>query len=596
MSRQHSIVKHPSNYFYVSLEDDYLFLYDILAKQLDPLKVEQGQPKSASSDCKAMIAAVLEGWMNSKRPNAKNESDLYVHFTIDEWIQQLRYRYKRSVVIQCLHEMEEEGTSTDPQTGKTIKGTIKKRLFVQNTFSYLLNLPVVQSLLDDLPEQSPYDMRPRPALGRPKINGLKMDGISEEESSLKKDGIKINGLKKDSIPEKQSKKRPINAKSSLKKDAPFYTQNSVITQNSNNTKESDSRASSQPTISHPPTGDATHSPVVSLSNEDLLAELARRGILPQSPSSTSGAELSTRSVKNVDNQISRDLSTATIVGEGDARTLGGDVQSLLLEGYRQVGKNGITSLTFEDLVTAQNAALSTHNNDLSDIHAMNDGATTPSPALPESPLNTKEGQDNETVTQGNVQASEQVSCSQRVAIHTELPDMPLPNEKNKNKKPKNVVDFPAGPPLMPPPDAKWDEETAVQIMESKKGRHYSDTTRSQEKGAAKKVLKMIYDDGPITREQFEAATDDMIAWPFWKEHTTVKPMIKTLQKDDKIIAILDDLKKKPVKRPGNGSSAGVAQQKNIYTEMSLDKDLMAKRMEQRQAIIDARKQAQAVAR
>jgi len=236
MSRRHSVVRHQANYFYVPLEDDFLAMYEKIAKELDPEKIQQGKPKSASSDCKAMIAAILEGWMNSKRTTAKGEEDLYSYFSIDQLVQQLRGRYKRSVIIQCLGEMEVEGTCTDPQTGDIHTGTIKKRPYLQNMYGYVLNLPVVQALIDALPEQSPYDIKARPILGRPKKSSPKTDGISEE-CSPKKDCIKEekSSPKKDGISVKQSKNGPINAKSSPKKDTPFYTQNSN-TQNSNNTE------------------------------------------------------------------------------------------------------------------------------------------------------------------------------------------------------------------------------------------------------------------------------------------------------------------------------------------------------------------------
>jgi hypothetical protein len=123
------------------------------------------------------------------------------------------------------------------------------------------------------------------------------------------------------------------------------------------------------------------------------------------------------------------------------------------------------------------------------------------------------------------------------------PEQPIGNKRAAKPKPEKS----AGPPEMPPDDARFTAEVAVQIIEAKKGRRYSDTTRSQELSAAKKVLKMEYDEGEITREHFENAVDDLLSWPFWKQHTNVKPMIRTLLKDDKIITILDDLKRKPNK-------------------------------------------------
>src|SRR5258708_24040793 len=165
MSRQHSIVRHKANYFFQMLEDDYILMYQALAEELDPSKISKEEKVSAPADCKAMIASVLEHWMNSKRPTAKCEEDLYVYFTYPEWETALRYRYKRSTIIQCLKEMETEGSYIDEEDN-THTGTIKKRHFVQNTFQYVLNLPVLQALLEKLPEVSPFDTYEKPMLGR----------------------------------------------------------------------------------------------------------------------------------------------------------------------------------------------------------------------------------------------------------------------------------------------------------------------------------------------------------------------------------------------------------------------------------------------
>jgi hypothetical protein len=220
MSRQHSIVPHKTNYFFIPLEDDYLAMYECIAEELDPIKEEQKFKLSGPSDCKAMIASVLEAWMNSKRPTAKCDEDLFVYFTYDEWEQALRYRYKRSTIIQCLKEMEVEGYWADDSTPliKEHQGTVKKRHFVQNTFEYQLNLPVVIGLLAQLPEQSPFDQKAKPSLGRPrkssvKINGLNKNGLNSDDRDVKTDGqsVKTND-------------------SRSKINAPFYTQTRQIEQ------------------------------------------------------------------------------------------------------------------------------------------------------------------------------------------------------------------------------------------------------------------------------------------------------------------------------------------------------------------------------
>lgn len=216
MSRQHSIVIHKANYFFRVLEDDYLLLYKSMAEEVDSTKAQEERKLSASSDCKAMIASVLENWMNSKRPAAKNNDDLCVYFTIDDWLGELRHRYGRNVVIQCLKEMEAEGTFLDHdgkygEKGIVYIGTIIKEHYIQNTFKYRLNLPVLQALIEALPEQSPYEQKAHPMiLGRPK------------KSSPKLNGLEINRLIKNGL-EKDFESPKINFQSP-KKDAPFYTQ------------------------------------------------------------------------------------------------------------------------------------------------------------------------------------------------------------------------------------------------------------------------------------------------------------------------------------------------------------------------------------
>jgi hypothetical protein len=212
---QHSIIEHRANYFYIRLEDDYLAMYEQINEEIEALDLA-GRQTSGPADCKAMIASVLEHWTNSKRLTAKCEDDLYVYLTYDEWEQQLRYRYKRSSIIRCLKEMQMEGEWLDDQ-GEMQVGTIKAKPYVQNTYSYLLNVRVVQALLSKLPDQSPYGPKPKPILGRPKKSRSELNG-------LKINGINLNGLKTDDIPGIPSKNTSINEEYRLKTNAPFYTQ------------------------------------------------------------------------------------------------------------------------------------------------------------------------------------------------------------------------------------------------------------------------------------------------------------------------------------------------------------------------------------
>jgi hypothetical protein len=123
---------------------------------------------------------------------------------------------------------------------------------------------------------------------------------------------------------------------------------------------------------------------------------------------------------------------------------------------------------------------------------------------------------------------------------------PTPTQEKKvsSKKKKVETTEPKGPPVIPPVDAPWpSRETAVQIVEAKKGRIYSNITRKQELEEAGKILAMTVDDTPITREQFENAWDDMASSSWWEEHG--KPcMIKYLRRDDTIVGIIKKLAKK----------------------------------------------------
>lgn len=236
---QHSIIEHRANYFFIRLEDDYLAMHEKINEEIEALGLPERQD-SGPADCKAMISAVLEQWMNSKRPNAKCEEDLFVYFTYDEWEHQLRYRYKRSTIIRCLKEMPMEGQWLDEQDEIHV-GTIKVRHYIQNTYAYMLNTPVVQGLLAALPDQSPYGPRPKTPLGRPRKNHSKING-------LKKDGINLNRLKTDGNTEIPSENTRNNDEIPFKNKRSFYTQNSNYT-DITNTQISGVDANAQ----HPPT-------------------------------------------------------------------------------------------------------------------------------------------------------------------------------------------------------------------------------------------------------------------------------------------------------------------------------------------------------
>jgi len=94
------------------------------------------------------------------------------------------------------------------------------------------------------------------------------------------------------------------------------------------------------------------------------------------------------------------------------------------------------------------------------------------------------------------------------------------------------------PPSMPLPDAAWNKRTAVQIVEARKGRRYSDKTRESEERSADKVLTTIQIHGHfVTREEFEQAWSAMRAWNVWEEKS-IEPMIRHLLKDDRVVSLV----------------------------------------------------------
>src|ERR1700752_5352991 len=108
----HSIVEHRAGYHFVRIEEDYLAI------------CANGK---CSPHCKALILSVPENWMNSKREKREGP---YIHFTMQEWIQQTYMLYERNVISDCIQEMLEE---------KLILRRSVRR-YGQNTFEYPLNL------------------------------------------------------------------------------------------------------------------------------------------------------------------------------------------------------------------------------------------------------------------------------------------------------------------------------------------------------------------------------------------------------------------------------------------------------------------------
>jgi|SRR5262245_1626135 len=166
----------------------------------------------------------------------------------------------------------------------------------------------------------------------------------------------------------------------------------------------------------------------------------------------------------------------------------------------------------------------------------------------EEPKEEEESSDETTTPEFVAEATPSTSLSSQSSSEEET----KPKTSSKKKTVETIE--PKGPPQMPPVDAPWpSKETAVQIVEAKKGRIYSSTTRKQELAEANAILSMSIDNVTITREQFESAWDDLASSSWWEEHG--KPcMIKYLRRDDTIIGIIKKLKRKGQPRPNTSSS------------------------------------------
>lgn len=148
-----------------------------------------------------------------------------------------------------------------------------------------------------------------------------------------------------------------------------------------------------------------------------------------------------------------------------------------------------------------------------------------------------------------------------------------------------VEEKPSGPPQLPPPNARLSAELVVRLIEFKKGRAYSDDTHRQELNAAKKLLKLIHNGKKLTRDDIQYGLDDMFSWPFW-EGKSVKPMLRTLLKDEKILTILDNRKEIKQTTQTAAAMAEATQSRDEKNQAQLEK------MRQRKAAQDAKKQKQ----
>ena len=547
MSRQHSIVPHKSNYFFLPLEDDYLAMYEDLAQELDPIKAGKEEKLSGPSDCKAMIAAYLEHWMNSKRLTATCDDDFYTYLTIPEWEQALRYRYKRNMIIQCLQEMETEGqwTDTEGKHGEPMKrytGTIKKRPYIQNTFEYCLNLPVLLALMAKLPEQSPFEKKARPSLGRPR------------KSSPKINGLKINGLKSDGISEKQSKNQPNNEEYSLK----------INGQQLKNKRYYGSKSASQAGSSAPL--DYTQIPNTQTEKTQIVETVAREHA-PNDSSSASAPDAHTQS--QFDAQVlGRRIYEA---GAQDPATLPPvmSAEDAFVATYQALVAQSPT-----ERAHSARAALTTpqgdphgHTDDLAhlaghplrDIHFLEkqeNDRRGDQPALPTGRVGQVSPDRDRTDAHGSQAEAPPVEPSPITnpgnAPQATKPERPIattgapPARGDGYQKPEQqprqatLLVVPAQPsarlekPTMPPDDVKWCPETMVQLTEAKLGKRYRETTRDKQVNAARRILR---EDPELTREQYILAYDERDD-DWWHEHKG--PLhVNHMAEKDRVHAMLD---------------------------------------------------------
>ncbi len=128
----HSIIEHRSSYHFVKIEEDYLAI------------CSNGE---CSPHCKALILAILEHWMNTKRDRGEGS---YVYLTIPQWIKHTYMLYERNVITDCLYELMEEGL-------------IERRpvkIYGQDTFEYTLKVDAIHKRIKKLPSKPDKETLP----------------------------------------------------------------------------------------------------------------------------------------------------------------------------------------------------------------------------------------------------------------------------------------------------------------------------------------------------------------------------------------------------------------------------------------------------
>jgi hypothetical protein len=493
-----SIIEHKGNYYYIEFREEYLIIC-LNCSYKKPVKKDDQKCK-ASPYCKALILAILEQWTNDKRGKGQ---DLAVYMTYPQWIDAMYGMFGRTAVIDSLEELIGEG----------LIARVPYRLHGKDTYKYLLNHVEINRRIRGLDERDPNITRPQvnastsksdpstsKRVTRPQVNGYPSTSGHNIESTNK------HNLDSSQQQEEEERVAVANA-------TPLSPSQTLVSLHPEHTflwGDDGMNPTRVVVYLTPAFPSRYYSEVEDKRREQIVAY----EIMPYLEAK--GLKVSLQWVHETEQEIEQAPAANENKTEPTRRTS---------EVYRLTS---LPSPVVEEIVNP-------------DETVSGNEAETQERATSSTVIETQGDTRNTTTeqTEPNIRIAQEVQQKEE-----RVEEQPAPNKK-RTTKPK--PEHPVGPPELPPADVRFTPEVAVQIIEAKKGRRYSDATRTQELSAAKKVLAMEYEDEGITRERFEIAVDDLLSWPFWKQHTNVKPMIRTLLKDDKIINILDDLKRKPNK-------------------------------------------------
>ena len=128
----HSVIEHRANYHFFKMEEDY---------------VQICQGGKQYPQCKAAILGILEHWINDKKAKGQDE---YVYMTYPEWIDAMYGLFRRTTIIACLTELEDEQF--------ILRRSVRRH--GKDTYEYTLNTKVVQERLKQLSERTEKNTRP----------------------------------------------------------------------------------------------------------------------------------------------------------------------------------------------------------------------------------------------------------------------------------------------------------------------------------------------------------------------------------------------------------------------------------------------------